>query len=109
MGKDLTKVRRTVFMCNGGSCTTKGAEDNIIALRDSIKANLPDEEIHTIRTKCCGQCSNGPIMFINPDGIWYKNITVDVSEKIVTEHLSFNNFLNEHIYIRKAMMLCVIT
>jgi (2Fe-2S) ferredoxin len=98
MGKDLTKVKKIVFMCSGATCHKKGAEQNIIALRTSIKDNALTEQVHTIKTLCSGQCESGPMMLVYPDGVWYKEMDVSRAENLVTCHLLQDQLLQNILY-----------
>ena len=97
MAKDLNLVQKIIFICNGDSCTKNGADENTLSLRASIKENILHDEIHTVRTRCCGQCKNGPVLFIHPDNVWYKQMTVPLSKQLVTSHLINNEYLYNNI------------
>lgn len=97
MAKDLTKVQKIVFICNGECCAKAGANENTLAIRAELKQHLLNDEVHTVRTKCMGQCKQGPIVFMHPEGLWYKGVTFDVSKKIVNQHLLQNTLINNHI------------
>ena len=101
MGKDLNQVGNVVFICNGSTCLSKGADENTLLMRAVIKANNLHNEVHTIRTKCCGQCEEGPIVFIHPDGTWYKHVNASVAAEIVTTHLMLNEVLSANILFHK--------
>lgn len=102
MTKDLDKVKDIVFVCNGGSCLAKGAEENTNVLRAALKSTNIDEDIHTIKTRCCGQCKSGPVVFVFPEGIWYKEIDLALSERIVTEHLLKRDVLTDNILFNRS-------
>jgi (2Fe-2S) ferredoxin len=98
MAKDLTKVSRIVFMCSGATCSKKGAEQNIVALRACIKDNALTEQVHTIKTLCTGQCETGPMMLVYPDGVWYKEMDVSRAENLVACHLLQDQLLANILY-----------
>jgi (2Fe-2S) ferredoxin len=39
------------------------------------------------KVDCLRICEQGPIAVVYPDGTWYRNVTVDVLDRIVDEHL----------------------
>lgn len=90
MAKDLKSVKNIIFICNGGSCLKKGAEENTNLLRQQIKDCKVEDSVHTIKTRCCGQCEHGPVVFVQPDDIWYKDVTEEVSKAIITQHIVRN-------------------
>jgi (2Fe-2S) ferredoxin len=96
MGKDLTKVTNTVFICNGGTCKKSGAEENTRELRCAIKMAGLHEITHTIKTLCQGQCENAPVLFLNPEGIWYKRMTAETIDEFVKQKLASSAGFDDH-------------
>lgn len=97
MVKQISLIQKIVFICNGDCCMKAGADENTLALRACIKENQLDKEIHTVRTRCMGQCKTGPIVFITPDNVWYKGMNPELSKKIVTSHLMNNQHLQSNV------------
>jgi outer membrane receptor protein involved in Fe transport/(2Fe-2S) ferredoxin len=97
MEKDLSKIKKIIYLCNGTSCTNKGAEENITALRNSLTEQELNDEIHTIRTKCSGFCKKGPIISIQPENTWYKEMNVTTSNAVVTTHILQNAILQDQL------------
>lgn len=87
MAKDLNNVSQIVFICNGDSCSKKGAEHNTLVLRNKITECGIQDTTHTIKTKCCGQCEHGPVVFMQSDNIWYQQVDETTATEIVTAHL----------------------
>jgi len=51
-------------------------------------------------TPCLGVCSNGPIVVVYPDGIWYAGVTPELLERIVVEHLKQNRPVEDAVFHR---------
>lgn len=98
MGKDLTKVDKTVYVCTGGTCNNKGGMESLKELRGSLKMKGLHSTTHTIRTLCTGQCENGPIMMVYPDGVIYKEVDIATTEQIVDEHIVANKIVENKVF-----------
>jgi (2Fe-2S) ferredoxin len=51
-------------------------------------------------TPCLGVCSNGPIVVVYPEGIWYSEVTPALLERIVVEHLKQGKPVDEAVFHR---------
>lgn len=98
MGKDLTKVDKVILMCSGYTCTKKGSEEHILALRACIKDNSLEDKVHTIKTLCMGQCESGPTLQVYPGGIWYKEMTVERAKSVITSHVMKGQLLDNILF-----------
>lgn len=85
--KDLTIVKTHLFLCSGGTCKSRGAEESTIAIRMAIHTHGLADTVHTTKTLCNGRCNDGPVVISMPEGIWFKEMTADKAEDFVTGYL----------------------
>lgn len=82
----MQEVQRHILICNGKSCCKNGGEEVAEAIRDQIKkSGYTTKFIHTTKTLCNGQCKNGAITILYPDGIWYKEMDEESGRKLIEE------------------------
>jgi (2Fe-2S) ferredoxin len=84
---NLEGCQRLVLLCNGDTCTTRGSDDVTLALRRELAAYGLDALVHTARTRCLGRCDDGCTVVVQPDNVWYREVTPDLARQIVQEHL----------------------
>jgi len=73
--------RTCVTICGGTGCRVYGSEKVIDALRGEISRNGIEADVRM--TGCHGFCEQGPVLVIQPQGIFYKSVKVeDVSDII---------------------------
>jgi NADH:ubiquinone oxidoreductase subunit F (NADH-binding)/(2Fe-2S) ferredoxin/Pyruvate/2-oxoacid:ferredoxin oxidoreductase delta subunit len=83
----LTAVRTHLLVCAGTGCVSCGA----FAIREGLEAEVRrrglDGEVRVVATGCNGFCERGPIVLVQPDGIFYQKLApADIAE-LVEEHL----------------------
>lgn len=94
---DLSDTRRLVLLCNGDTCSERGGDAVTVALRRALAARGLDPEVHTARTRCLGRCDDGCTVVVQPDNVWYRDITPQLAERIVQEHLVHDRPLRTHV------------
>lgn len=91
----MQKPKYHVFICSSsritgqqkGYCFSKDSVSIIQKFMEEIEEREMGGDILVTNTGCLGICSKGPIVIVYPDGVWYKEVTVDDVTEIVEEHL----------------------
>jgi len=85
-----------VFICQGTGCISSGSLEIRKTIEEEIrKIGLKDVSI--VPTGCHGFCQRGPIVIIEPEGIFYSELRVEDAREIVHSHL-LNNKPVEHLF-----------
>lgn len=90
----MHKPKYHAFICtssriNGqqkGYCFQKESVDIVQAFMEEVENNDLMDDVMITNTGCMGICSQGPIVVVYPEGIWYKEVSLDDVEEIVNSH-----------------------
>jgi len=86
----MMDYKRHMLVCVGPRCTEEGESEELFdSLAEKFKAAGIDKgelRVKRTRTSCFATCKSGPVMCIQPDGIWYYNVTEENLDRIIKEH-----------------------
>jgi len=78
--------QHTIFVCHGTGCVSAKAFEIREALDKAVaKAGLDGVKVDF--TGCHGFCEQGPIAFVEPEGIFYTHVSVEDVPEITQSHL----------------------
>ncbi len=90
----LSKIERHIFLCAEQTkpkcCPRELTSVSWAYLKKRVNdLGLQQGQTVVYRSKvdCLRVCTNGPIAVVWPDGIWYRNATPEVLERILKEHV----------------------
>jgi len=95
---------RHVIVCTGGFCSPghRGRElySLLAQLLQREELLFGPRRIKRGETPCLGVCSDGPVMVVYPEGVWYARVTPRLLERIVVEHLRDGRVVDEAVFHR---------
>ncbi|MBN1618347.1 4Fe-4S binding protein [Candidatus Dojkabacteria bacterium] len=84
---EFNKYKNMLMVCTGTGCVSTGG----ISIRDKFNEVLKnkglDSENIAIGTGCNGFCAVGPIVVVQPEGVFYQRVSLDDVEEIVESHV----------------------
>ncbi len=78
--------QRTIFLCHGTGCVSGKAFEIRKALEEGL-AGLGLDGTKVDFTGCHGFCAQGPIVIIEPEGIFYTHVSLDDVPEIIQCHI----------------------
>jgi (2Fe-2S) ferredoxin len=93
-----------VLICTGDFCSPDRRGRQLYSLLAELLQRedmlFGPERVKRGETPCLGVCSNGPIVVVYPEGIWYSEVTPALLERIVVEHLKHGKPIEEAVFHR---------
>ena len=81
----MSSATREVIICGGGGCVASGALDLVESFRTALSG--ANGSVRVCTAGCLGPCAQGPVMTVQPDGIFYEGVRTEDVDEIVREHL----------------------
>ncbi len=90
-----------VRICMTG-CRAYGADEIRDAFKDEIKRNGLEDKVEIRETGCHGFCARAPVIVVDPQGIFYQQLTAEDVPEIVSETLMKGNIVDRLVYVDPA-------
>ncbi|MGQ9569816.1 MAG: NADH-ubiquinone oxidoreductase-F iron-sulfur binding region domain-containing protein [Thermodesulfovibrionales bacterium] len=74
--------KQILLICQGTGCISGGSEQIYLQLRDEVERLGLDGDVKVKRTGCHGFCQQGPLVVVEPSGIFYTKVKPDLVTEI---------------------------
>lgn len=98
----MNKVRTQLMLCGGTGCHATGTREFRETLQKEIERQGLAEEIKIIETGCNGFCAVGPVMLVQPEGIYYQKLKSKDVPHLVEEHFLKGRPVKKLFYVEPA-------
>jgi NADH-quinone oxidoreductase subunit F/NAD(P)H dehydrogenase (quinone)/NADP-reducing hydrogenase subunit HndC len=98
----MIKPRAQLMLCGGTGCHSFGSLKFQEALQKELEQQGLAEEVKIIETGCNGFCAVGPVMLVQPDGIFYQKLRPAHVPHLVEEHFLKGRPVKKLFYVEPA-------
>jgi NADH:ubiquinone oxidoreductase subunit F (NADH-binding)/(2Fe-2S) ferredoxin/NAD-dependent dihydropyrimidine dehydrogenase PreA subunit len=90
--------KKIITICSGTGCHAYGCEELTEAFKKEINKQKISDKVEVRTTGCHGFCERGPIVVIQPDGLFYQRASIKDVEEIISETILNNHIIERLIY-----------
>ena len=95
----MKQYRAHLLVCAGTGCVSCGSFKIKEALEKEVRKRNLQDEVLVIATGCNGFCERGPILMVQPEGVFYQQLKVEDISYLVEEHLLKGRPVKKFMYI----------
>ena len=103
----MSTCRMHLMLCAGTGCVSNGSHRVKAALERELAKHDLQGEVAVVMTGCNGFCAQGPVMTVQPDGIFYQLLTEEDIPHLVEEHFLKGRPVNRLMYTPPAEQMPV--
>ncbi len=98
----MKQPRTHLLVCAGTGCVSCGSFQIKEALENEVRKRKLQDEVVVVATGCNGFCEKGPILLVQPDGIFYQQLKIEDIPRLVEEHLIKGRPIKKLMYVPPA-------
>ncbi len=97
---DSRKKRKTcITICGGTGCHAYGCLKVAESFREEIQKQKLQDSVEVRTTGCHGFCERGPIVVIQPEGIFYQRIKLNDIKEVISKTIINKKVINRLLYV----------
>jgi len=101
--KRLAGYKYHILICGGAGCVSSGCREVQKAVHAALEQNGLRDVALVLETGCIGTCAVGPVMLIQPEGIFYTKLTPDSAREIIAAHLVNGKILKQYTFFDHSL------
>ncbi len=95
---EVESYKYAVYVCGGAGCVSSHCDEIVKALKSAVEKSGLGKDVRVVVTGCIGLCAHGPCMVVDPDGVFYGDLTPEKVQTIVDKHLKGGTIARELCY-----------
>ncbi len=85
--EQFSSYKSALMVCAGTACVANKALPLIESLKEELLKRGLENKYLVVPTGCNGFCAQGPIMVVQPEGIFYQKLTAEDLGEVIEKHL----------------------
>ncbi len=94
----VAQYKFQALVCGGAGCISSNCGAVQEALTAALEQNNLTNEVQVSVTGCMGVCAAGPVLLIQPEGIFYAEMTPEKVTEVVEKHLVGGQIIEEYTF-----------
>ena len=92
-----------ILVCGGAGCVSSGCAEIQESIYKSLKELEMGEKVLVMETGCMGTCAVGPVMLIQPQGVFFVKLTPAIVYKVLSAYFKKGEILLKHTFFDHSL------